>query len=356
MNRSLILPGLAVIAFSFMGYHLLQTNRAAPMADPPVQPSRSPYQDTIAGSGLVEPKSENIHVAAPLSGTVAEVLVRPGQLVAAGDLLFRIDDRQQAAELSVQKSRLAQAQANLNRLQKLPRPEDIPPSEALVARATAELKARQDDLNRSEELVARKVTTQQEQIQAEQAFAIARAQLEQAQAEHAKLLAGAWEEELEVARTEVAAAREQMRQAEVEVERLRITAPVSGTILKVDVRPGEFVGTPPGEPLIVMGDNTELHVRVDIDEQDLPRFRPGLPGKGFVRGDAANSLPMRFVRVEPYVEPKRSLTNSGTERVDTRVLQVIYALEPAEQPVYVGQQLDVFLDSKAVYPAAAVPQ
>jgi hypothetical protein len=112
----------------------------------------------------------------------------------------------------------------------------------------------------------------------------------------------------------------------------------------VDVRPGEFVGAPPGQELIVLGDINVIHVRVDIDEQDLPRFQAGLPGKGYVRGDATQPFPLTFVRVEPYAQPKKSLTGSGTERVDTRVLQVIYAIDPVDRTLYVGQQLDVYLD------------
>lgn len=340
-----LLPALAVVGFTFMTWHLMQTNRPAPAADPPVQPSRAPYKTTIAGSGIVEPKSENIDVAAVVPGTVAEVFVKVGQRVQQGEPLFRLDDRQRQADVRVQQARLIQAKSDLHRMEHLPRPEDIPPSEARVSKAQADLKARKDELDRAEELVAQKIWTSQDYIQREQAFLAARALLEQAQAEDAKLKAGAWEEELAVARSEVEMAQASVSQAMTEIDRLVVTAPIAGTILKVDVRPGEYVGTPPGQPLIVLGDTTTLHVRVDIDEQDLPRFRSGLPGLGYVRGDAATALPMTFVRVEPYVEPKRSLTNAGTERVDTRVLQVIYAINPEGQELYVGQQIDVFLDA-----------
>jgi hypothetical protein len=51
------------------------------------------------------------------------------------------------------------------------------------------------------------------------------------------------------------------------------------------------------------------------------------------------------VRFEPYVIPKKSLTGSPSERTDTRVLQAIYRLAPEAMPVYVGQQVDVFIDS-----------
>ena len=96
--------------------------------------------------------------------------------------------------------------------------------------------------------------------------------------------------------------------------------------------------------MILMGDLHPLHVRVDIDEHDAPRFRPGAPARASLRGKPEVQYPLRFVRVEPYVVPKKSLTGDNTERVDTRVLQVIYALDVGDRPIYVGQQLDVFID------------
>jgi hypothetical protein len=84
---------------------------------------------------------------------------------------------------------------------------------------------------------------------------------------------------------------------------------------------------------------------VDIDEHNIPRFHPGAPARATPRGDAGHPTPLRFVRVEPFVVPKKSLTGDNTERVDTRVLQVIYALETNERPVYVGQQMDVFIEA-----------
>jgi multidrug resistance efflux pump len=116
-------------------------------------------------------------------------------------------------------------------------------------------------------------------------------------------------------------------------------------VLQVNVRPGEYVGTPPSQALIVLGDvNQKVHIRVDIDEHDIPRFKAGAPATASLRGSPDKSYPLTFVRVEPYVIPKKSLTGDNTERVDTRVLQVIYALDVTDKPVYVGQQLDVFVN------------
>jgi hypothetical protein len=116
--------------------------------------------------------------------------------------------------------------------------------------------------------------------------------------------------------------------------------------LQVNVRPGEYVGTPPSEPLVVLGNSKKLHVRVDIDEHDIPRFAEKTPARAALRGKPQMQYPLTFVRVEPYVVPKKSLTGDNTERVDTRVLQVIYALDTTgKAPVYVGQQMDVFIEA-----------
>jgi hypothetical protein len=89
-----------------------------------------------------------------------------------------------------------------------------------------------------------------------------------------------------------------------------------------------------------------LHVRVDIDENDAWRLVPGAPARAFVRGNSRLSTELSFVRVEPYVVPKRSLTGDSTERVDTRVLQAVYSFDPKSLPVYVGQQMDVFIEAR----------
>ena len=98
---------------------------------------------------------------------------------------------------------------------------------------------------------------------------------------------------------------------------------------------------------MVLGDNGKLHVRVDIDEADIPRFRPGEQATAYLRGRDRLEVPLHFVRVEPLVVPKKSLTGENTELVDTRVLQVIYAAADDKHPLYVGQQVDVFLNAGA---------
>ena len=104
--------------------------------------------------------------------------------------------------------------------------------------------------------------------------------------------------------------------------------------------------TPPSQALMVLGatDKT-VHIRVDIDEHDIPRFKPGAPAGASLRGRPDVKYPMKYVRIDPYVIPKKSLTGDNTERVDTRVLQVLYALDVEDRPIFVGQQMDVFINT-----------
>src|SRR5262249_28109357 len=148
-----------------------------------------------------------------------------------------------------------------------------------------------------------------------------------AEADFALLKAGAWEPDKQVARASVEQMQSQISQTETDLDRLTVRALVEGEVLQVNVRPGEFVGAPPGQALVVLGNVHRLHVRVDVDEHDIPRFRPGAAARASLRGDPKRTFDLTFVRVEPYVIPKKSLTGDNTERVDTRVLQVIYSVE-----------------------------
>ena len=130
------------------------------------------------------------------------------------------------------------------------------------------------------------------------------------------------------------------------IEQLERRAVLNGDVPNGGDAPGEFVGTPANQPLVMLGNTEKLHVRVDIDEHDIPRFHAGLPAVAVPRGNLQEKYLLEFVRVEPFVVPKKSLTGDTTERVDTRVLQVIYEFDPAGRPpLFVGQQVEVFIDT-----------
>jgi multidrug resistance efflux pump len=345
--KGYFIPLLATSMLAFAISHVVRTNQTLPPPPPPVEPPRAAYDATVAGSGLVEARTENISIGAHRPGVVAEVLVTVGQRVTRGTPLFRLDDREVVAEWKVRQANLAIAEAQWNREEKLPRPEDVPISEAQLREAEANLAAQEDLLKRVQASYIRRAVSVEAFVQQRQSHVAAREKVARARAELDLLRAGAWAIDKAITWAKLAHARAQVDQSQTELTRLVVNASVDGDVLQVNVRPGEYVGTPPGQALVVLGDIRRLHVRVDIPEHEIPRFQPGTPAQANVRGTPGRRFPLEFVRVEPYVIPKRALTGDGTERVDNRVLQVIYAVVRADEPVYVGQQVDVFLEAKA---------
>ncbi|MCI0331835.1 MAG: HlyD family efflux transporter periplasmic adaptor subunit [Planctomycetes bacterium] len=344
------LPILALVLIALSVKYLARARERIPEVPPPVQPTENPFKNTVAGAGMVEPETENISVGSPVAGVVVEVMVRVGQKVKAGDPLFRLDDRQLKAELQVRRAALGDAAAQLARLDAMPRAEELPPTEAAVREAKADWENWEQQWARGEELATKKAISDEEFVERKQSAIQARERYNRAVADQDLLMAGAWKFDKQVAQSAVDRAQAQVKQVETDLDRLTTRALVDGEVLQVNVRPGEFVGAPPDQALIVLGNVTQLHVRVDIDEYDIPRFVPEAAARATLKGQPKEWFPLKFVRIEPYVVPKKSLTGDNTERVDVRVLQVIYAIDTRGKRLFVGQQLDVFIDAS---PAAA---
>jgi len=344
-----LLPVLAVGLFTFALLHVVKAQQHPPLLTPPLPPPRTPFGLTVAGAGIVEASTENIAIGSALPGVVVEVFVpvdKVGAQVKAGDPLFRVDDRQLKATLRYQEASLQAAQAQLTRLEAMPRPEEVPPSDAKVRVAEANVSLQQDLADRGVRLSPSGAMAVEDVRQRQLTLEQARRQMLQAKAENELLRAGAWQPDKEIARAAVAQAQAQMEQTRTELERSIVRAPIDGEVLQVNVRLGEFVGAPPSQALVLLGNSHKLHVRVDVDEHDIPRFHANTAAWASLRGNPAVKYPLQFMRVEPFVVPKKSLTGDNTERVDTRVLQVIYSLDLKDkQRVYIGQQMDVFIDA-----------
>jgi RND family efflux transporter MFP subunit len=305
-----VLSALALAGLSYaIVYTTVIARQAPPAAAVLAMPPESPYPATVSGSGLVEASSRNIAVGSFESGIVTAVPVIEGQRVAAGTPLFILDNRKADADL-------AEAERSVGA------------AEARVREAEAALADREDQFRRVRGLERGIVVSEDRQMRAEFAARTARAALGQAKAE-----------------VEVAHAR--AHTARVILDRLTVRAPVAGRVLKVNVRPGQFVvAGETTDPPVLFGDDQPLHVRVQIDENDIWRLKPTAAAEAVVRGNRALRFPLTFVRIEPYVLPKRSLTGDRTERIDTRVLEVLYSFDPGDRPMFIGQQVDVFIDAQ----------
>jgi multidrug resistance efflux pump len=227
----------------------------------------------------------------------------------------------------------------------MPRPEEIPAAKARVEAAESNVLRLLDQYQRAHKLLASRSIGAEEHNILQRQYEEAVHQREQASADLKLLTAGAWEPDKAIARAAIQQAEAQIAQTQTEIERALVRAPVAGRVLQVNVRPGEYVGTTPGQALVVLGDIGSLRIRVDIDEAEIPRVQPGASATAFPRGGSRQEVPLQFIRIEPMVTAKRSLTGDNTERVDTRVLKMVYEVAAADTALYVGQQLDVFLSA-----------
>jgi multidrug efflux pump subunit AcrA (membrane-fusion protein) len=343
MKRWLI-PLVAVLMLGFAVVHVVRARTPRDILPPPEPPARSTFTEAVGAVGLVEASSENIGISTPVSGLVVGVFVQAGDRVTAGQPLFTLDHRDLDAELGVRRAALEVARQRLARMQAQPRAEEIPPLEAKLREAEAALGDALMQLRLIESVTDRRAIREEDLNRRRFAVEAARARRDEARTAVELLKAGAWPPDLETARAEVKAADAQVARIETDITRLTVRAPVAGAVLQSNVRPGEYAQSGPlATPLMLLGRVDPLHVRVDVDEADAWRVRPDKPALGAVRGNGQLTMPLHFVRVEPYVVPKRALSGATTERTDTRVLQVIYRVEKAPVPLYVGQQLDVFL-------------
>jgi multidrug efflux pump subunit AcrA (membrane-fusion protein) len=358
MIRKYLLPVLAIAGLVFAIWTAIQGAKTQPPARPVSEPPRSPFPKKISGSGIVEASTRNISIGSHIPGIVARVFVTVGQRVKPRDPLFVLDSRKQQADLVVKEAALAEARERLARLKQAPRAEDLPPARAKVREAEAMYEDARRQLQITEKLHNARVIPIEDVNQRRYAVEAAEARLNQARADLKRLEAGSWKPDIEVAVADVGRAQAEVDAARVEIDRLTVRAPVEGDILQVNVRPGEFA--PSGAtavPLILLGNLDKLHVRVDIDENDAWRFRQEASAVASIRGNPKFETELTFEYVEAYVVPKRSLTGESTERVDTRVMQVVYSFKRGKLPIYPGQLMDVYIDDQAPHsdkPAPAV--
>lgn len=349
-----------------------------PSAQPPViEPPRPPFAAFVAGSGLIEASSENIEIGSPVGALVTKVFVKVGDSVRQGDELFQLDTRELDADLLVREANLKVSQAQLEKFRRGTRPELIPPQRAMVHEAESAVEAttsqiadaqsalddaktqlaRTKGMSESgamsaEEVARRNYAASAAQARLDTANAnrlSARARLEAAKADLALLEAGTWDVDLKIAESQVSQAQAAIDSLKIEIARRTVKSPIDAKILQKNVLEGEFAAAGAlATPLMLIGGVTPLHVRVDVDEYEAWRVKPSGAAVAFARGNKDISASLTFVRVEPYIVPKRSLTGAAAERVDTRVLQVMFSFDPKGLPLYVGQQVDVYIEAEPV--------
>ena len=288
---------------------VLAQRKSLPGAELLAEPPRAPFASSIGARGLVESVDENVHISPALPALVAKVPVQVGDEVKAGDVLIEQDTREARAIIAAQEAEIAALTTQ-------------------VKEAEVTLAEKRDMWTRVEKLIATKVASDEEKQKTLFAAQAAEAQLASMKAR-------------------IASADAMLSRMKVQLDLLTIRAPRAGRILQVNTRAGEYADNKSRDPLILLGHVEKLQLRADVDEDNASRVTAGMTAIAYIKGRRDIKIPLTFIRIEPYILPKKSLTGESSERVDTRVLQIIYRFDrPSGASVYVGQQMDVFLDAE----------
>ncbi len=314
-----ILPVIAFAGFIFAAVLVVRglpdRTEETPEIVPPTTPSTQRESGTVAGAGIVEPAGELVRIGTAINGIVEQVYVKAGDRVNVGSPLFRIDTRDVRAAQESALARRASAAREIDA-------------------ARTQLKVAQNQLALFTDVKDPRAVSRLEIIDRQGVVANAQAQLD-------------------LARAQLKTADAEVQSLSVDRERRTVRAPIAAQVLQVKTRVGEYASSAPGagsgtqDPLLTLGVTEPLYVRIDIDENEIERLAIGNPAVVSTRGNAAAPVTVTFVRAEPQVVPKRSLTNSSSERVDVRVLQLIYELPAGGHTMFVGQQVDAFVPARS---------
>jgi HlyD family secretion protein len=334
---------IAIIGLVFGINYVINSNKTVPRPAPLVAPANKTPDTALVGTGLVESAQENIAVMPYRMGKITAMLVREGDHVQQGQVLYRLDTQAENAHLQTLQANMASQQATLVKLQHSPRPEDVNPAKATAAQNLASYNDQLTQLKRLEAVTDPGAISQDELTRKRYAVKVAKAQLDQANQEVKRLNAGTWVYDIRKTQADIRALSAQVHEQNVQLTQSVVTAPRAGTVLQVNTRVGEVVSTAQAQPPVLLGNTGQLQVRVDIDEVNANLVKPGMPAMALLRGNTKQRFKLNFDRIIPYMVPKKNLSGAAAERVDVRVLQMVYTFPPQAFPVYVGQQVDVYL-------------
>jgi len=289
---------------------------------------------------LVEPRSGEIKIMAPVIGRISEALVNAADKVLAGEPLFRLDDEEARARVATAQAQVALRKRARND-QAAGKAADRRKAEDTVADAEAALVEARDAFDKA--AIAKRAgsgsdadlaTARSAWTSAQERLTQQRAQLRKLETESGTPLPTQSEGQLNVARTE-------LRLAIVELEKLTIRAPIAGTVLQVKAKVGELAAPSAPEPLIVLGDLSALRVRAELDERDIGEIKLGQ--QVVVRADAfrGHEFAGKVSAIAPIVQAGRINSPGSRNLTDFDVTEVLIDLaDPG--PLMVGMKVDVY--------------
>jgi HlyD family secretion protein len=318
------------------------TRTAAPLGGASDEQATKAPPGTVSGSGVVEPRDRQTNVSAPVAGRIAAVAAREGQRVNAGDVLVELEGSVERAALAAATADFAAAHAQLLRVVRGNRAEETQAAVAEADAASARAEQSKGEADRLSALLARGSVAAAEAERAVLGAQAARSAAAAAAARAHALLSGSRREDVQLAHAQADAAEARRDQAQAALDRLLVRAPTAGDVLQVLVRAGEY-SQPGAGPLVVIGDLSELRVRMDVDERDVGRVAIGnavtVRANAFPGADFSGKV----VELGRRMGRKNVRTDDPTERNDTKILEVLIKLDNRDRLI-VGQRVTCYVN------------
>ena len=257
---------------------------------------------------------DRIELTAEANEPIAEIAVREGEAVQAGQLLLRLESTRADTRVAQARAARDRARGALAEMERGPRAERIAQARARLAGAQSQLATPSRDLERGRALAARDYTSQARADALENQFEEARARRDEARAELDSLLRGATEEERLQTRSALEAAEAALAEVEVQRGRLEIRAPQAGVI---DALPFELGERPPeGAVVAVLLANSAPYARVYVPEPLRTALEPGAQAEIRIDGYGDPFLGrVRSVAQDPSFTPYFALTRYDRSRL-----------------------------------------
>jgi len=218
--------------------------------------------------------------------------------VAAGQILYEIDNPELLTQLSEAQAALAVANANLANVLAGTRAEDIAQRKAAQESAEAQLILAQKTYDRVHELASSGNMSMQQLDQATDSLKTAQSGLDQAKFAYNEAVAGPTKEERDIARANVAKAQASVNSIQAQADELVVKAPIAAQVYQIGAELGEYVS--PGVPLLTLVDLNDVWLRFDLREDLAKRIEVGK--KVSMRAPALGDEPI--VAEVKFIAPK----------------------------------------------------
>jgi HlyD family secretion protein len=294
-----------------------------------------------AAPGRIEGSADAVSIGASITGLVEQVTVRQGDPVAAGQVLVRIACMDIQAQLATRISEHEAAEAFHRKLVNGARPEEIDIAQAELKLAEARVAEAQVRTTRSATLFDRNAVSQATRDVDERDVRVANAQLESARLKLRLLKAGTREEELAEAKARMLAAQNRIDVSRSELSKCEVKSPVAGVVLRKHVSEGELVSLFYPKPLITISELARYRVRAEVDEQDVPRMKPGQSVEVVVNSADKRRLKGRVATIAPVMGRRQILTSDPADKSDRDVMEVLVDLDGMPENLPIGSRVSV---------------